>query len=119
MGLRDVYSFMDDEILFHSMSLHLIDGLMRLRFPVPLSRDFTRNRKQALPLSPREAETVSWIALGKSSWETGKVLGISEHTVNDHIESAIRKLRAKNRTEAVTIALLTHQIDLTKGNAVS
>ncbi len=40
------------------------------------------------------------------------IMAISEHTVNDHIASAISRLQASNRTEAVMRALLTYQIDL-------
>jgi DNA-binding CsgD family transcriptional regulator len=56
---------------------------------------------------------LGWIAFGKSSREAAIIMGISEHTVNDYIASAITKLGASNRTEAVMRAVLTGQIDLT------
>lgn len=114
IGLDDVSRYESKKALLYSAALHLMDSVKRIRFPISSAWDFAKNNKPSPPLSPRESEIISWIALGKSSWEVSKIISISEHTVNDHIESAIRKLSAKNRTEAVAIALLTHQVDLTK-----
>jgi DNA-binding CsgD family transcriptional regulator len=63
-------------------------------------------------LSPRERQVFGWIAFGKSSREIAVIMSISEHTVNDYIASAMGKLNASNRVEAVMRALLTNQIDL-------
>jgi DNA-binding CsgD family transcriptional regulator len=63
-------------------------------------------------LSPRERQVFGWIAFGKSSREIAMIMSISEHTVNDYIASAMNKLNASNRVEAVMRALLTNQIDL-------
>ncbi len=63
-------------------------------------------------LSPRERQVLGWIAFGRSSKDIGSIMTISEHTVNDYIASAVSKLEANNRTEAVMRALLTNQIDL-------
>ncbi len=49
---------------------------------------------------------LSWVAAGKSSWEIGRILSISEHTVNSHIERAVSKLGAANRPEAVAKAIM-------------
>ena len=56
-------------------------------------------------LSVREAEALAWAATGKSAWETGEILCITQRTVEDHLASAIRKLGAANRAHAVAIAL--------------
>ena len=56
-------------------------------------------------LSARELEVLKWIGAGKSSWETGMILRISERTVNFHIRNVLRKLDAVNRPQAVAIAL--------------
>ncbi len=67
-------------------------------------------RMGAAPVSPalteRERAVLSWVAAGKSSWEIGRILAISEHTVNSHIERAVTKLGAANRPEAVAKAIL-------------
>ena len=55
-------------------------------------------------LSPREKECLKWTADGKTSTEIGKILSISEHTVNHHLYGGMQKLDATNRIHAVTIA---------------
>jgi LuxR family quorum sensing-dependent transcriptional regulator len=57
-------------------------------------------------LTERERMVLSWVAAGKSSWEIGCILSISEHTVNSHIERAVSKLGAANRAEAVAKAIM-------------
>ena len=96
--------------LLHSIGLLINFAIMRLKFLTQHKR-ISAPMQRAVSLSKREVQTISWIALGKSSWETSKILGISEHTVNDHIERAVRKLKVSNRTEAVAAAIMTGQID--------
>ncbi len=54
-----------------------------------------------LKLSSREAEILAVVAEGKSNSETSQILGISAFTVKSHMQRIMRKLRARNRTEAV------------------
>nr|WP_233285285.1 LuxR family transcriptional regulator [Bradyrhizobium acaciae] len=61
-------------------------------------------RKQ-IALSQREISCMRWVAEGKSSWEIGKILKISENTVNFHIKNAMRKLGATSRIQATAIAI--------------
>ncbi|MGJ4907508.1 response regulator transcription factor [Bradyrhizobium oligotrophicum] len=56
-------------------------------------------------LSDREKACLSWAASGKSSWEVGRILSISESTVVFHIKNAMRKLGAANRTLAAVKAI--------------
>lgn len=42
-------------------------------------------------LKPREIEVLQWAAAGKTAWETGKILGISEEGVNYHVKNVLRK----------------------------
>ncbi|MFT8642871.1 autoinducer binding domain-containing protein [Gluconacetobacter sp.] len=56
-------------------------------------------------LSERERECLCWAARGKSSWETGMILGITENTVNFHIKNALGKLQSNNRIEGVVRAI--------------
>lgn len=55
-------------------------------------------------LSPREKECLKWTADGKTSTEIGRILSISEHTVNHHLYGGMQKLDATNRIHAVAIA---------------
>ncbi|OZI27301.1 MULTISPECIES: helix-turn-helix domain-containing protein [Bordetella] len=59
----------------------------------------------AKPLSDRERDCLYWSALGKTSWETGVILGVTERTVNFHIGNACSKLGVYNRRAAITQAL--------------
>lgn len=55
-------------------------------------------------LSPRETQVLRLVAEGMSNSEIGDRLGIAERTVKNTLSSAMRKLRAPNRTAAVMIA---------------
>ncbi|MCP5371486.1 MAG: LuxR family transcriptional regulator [Hyphomicrobiales bacterium] len=59
----------------------------------------------AIQLSPRERECLLWSARGKSSWDIGMILNISEHTVNFHLKNAMGKLGAGNRILAIVKAI--------------
>ncbi|MBO0685902.1 MAG: response regulator transcription factor [Candidatus Dormibacteraeota bacterium] len=56
------------------------------------------------PLSPREAEVLLSAADGASIAEVAGRLFLSEGTVRNHLSSAIQKLEARNRMEAVRVA---------------
>lgn len=58
-----------------------------------------------VPLSHREIEVLEWIAQGKSNKEIGRILGISDQTVKNHITSILRKLAVNDRTQAVVYAI--------------
>lgn len=57
------------------------------------------------PLSTRELEVVRWTAQGKTSAEIGRILTLSDHTVNAYMTNAIKKLDCVNRTQLVAKAL--------------
>lgn len=56
-------------------------------------------------LTDRELSCLQWAALGKTSWEMGVILGLTERTVNFHIHNACRKLGVHSRQAAITAAL--------------
>lgn len=59
------------------------------------------------PLTERELTCLQWVAIGKTSWETGRILGLAERTINFHIQNACRKLGVHSRQAAVTTAMRT------------
>jgi LuxR family quorum-sensing system transcriptional regulator CciR len=63
-------------------------------------------------LTARELECLRWSARGKTSWDIGVILGISESTAAFHLTNAMKKLGATSRTVAVVKALRLHLIDL-------
>lgn len=52
-------------------------------------------------LTPRESETLSCLARGLTYRETAAKLGISYHTVTDHVKAIYRKLSVNSRSSAV------------------
>jgi DNA-binding CsgD family transcriptional regulator len=54
----------------------------------------------AWELSPREVEVADWMRRGKSNEEIAIILGISSHTVKNHLERIFRKLGVENRHAA-------------------
>jgi DNA-binding NarL/FixJ family response regulator len=57
------------------------------------------------PLSPREIEVLQHLALSSRNKLIAESLGLSEGTVKTHMKSILSKLEARDRTEAVMIAL--------------
>jgi DNA-binding CsgD family transcriptional regulator len=71
-----------------------------------------RRRNDQPSLTTREREVLAWTSLGKSAWEIGEILGIAKRTVDEHAQTAARKLGAANRTQAVAIAVRDGLIDI-------
>ncbi len=57
------------------------------------------------PLTGRELQCLEWVSLGKTSWETASILGLSERTVNFHLRNACRKLNVYGRQAGVVKAM--------------
>jgi DNA-binding NarL/FixJ family response regulator len=66
----------------------------------------------ATPLTPRETETLKYVAEGYSNKQIAHVLGISEQTIKNHITSILDKLDANDRTHAVVLAMRQGWIDI-------
>ena len=56
-------------------------------------------------LTPREGEVLSWVARGKTNADIGSILGISEKTVDKHLQHIFPKLGVETRTAAAAVAL--------------
>lgn len=120
-----------------AVPLHRLDGGLSVTIvttPIPypqaprwrigislLAHAFSTGARQLQPmpappisvrLSRRQTECLQWVRAGKSDWEIGEILGISEHTVSEHIETARRKLGVRTRTQAVIEALSRGMINL-------
>lgn len=63
------------------------------------------------PLTKREKECLLWASRGKTSWEIGGILLISEPTVVFHLTNAKNKLEATNRRQAVAKAISLRLIE--------
>ena len=64
----------------------------------------TTRRVAGVALTPREIEVVAFMREGFTNAEIGRLLGISTHTAKAHVAGVIEKLRATDRTQAVSRA---------------
>jgi DNA-binding CsgD family transcriptional regulator len=71
-------------------------------FAEPLAKRLTRQEKECL----------CWCKEGKTNWEIGEILLISEKTVEFHLGNAMRKLGAANRITAVILGIKRGIIEL-------
>jgi DNA-binding CsgD family transcriptional regulator len=60
---------------------------------------------QPCELTARQREALAFMAQGKTDWEIGKILGISEKTANNHLDAVKRKLGVATRAQAVARAV--------------
>jgi DNA-binding CsgD family transcriptional regulator len=79
-------------------AVHAQDAALRILTPVMTSPG-------APSLTPRELETLRWTMEGKTAWEVGNLLGISERTAALHVNNATHKLDCVNKHQAVLKAL--------------
>lgn len=79
-------------------AVHALDVAMRVLIP-------TRPDADAPSLTARELEALRWTMDGKTAWEVGSILGITERTAVLHLNNAMRKLGCVNKHQAVLRAL--------------
>ena len=85
-------------------AVHAQEAAMRLLVPMA-------QQPERPALTPRELEALRWTMDGKTAWEVGAVLGISERTAVLHINNAMHKLGCVNKHQAVLKALRLGLID--------
>jgi LuxR family quorum sensing-dependent transcriptional regulator len=101
---EDPYLDPEAKSALHLISVFTHGRLRALAKPKPV----TSGRQ----LSGIEAEVLRWAARGKTAWETGRILHISERNVRWHLEEAQRKLMTKNKTATVAMAIVNREIKL-------
>jgi DNA-binding NarL/FixJ family response regulator len=112
-GDEDIHAALDagamGYLLKHASGNQIIPAiraLMEGRDWIPAEVAERLNRREAAEsLSSREREILRLLVLGEANKQIGDALGISEHTVKSHVKSILAKLQARDRTEAVTVAL--------------
>lgn len=70
-----------------------------------------KKAKTSEQLTEREIVTLSYLADGYENREIAETIFVSTHTVKAHVSSILKKLKARNRTHAVYIALKRGLID--------
>ncbi|MFS0828798.1 response regulator transcription factor [Pseudomonas phoenicis] len=58
-------------------------------------------------ITEREHDVIHYLSKGLSNKEIGKKLGISHHTVRDHLSSIFKKLNVSSRVE---LAIFVHSL---------
>jgi DNA-binding CsgD family transcriptional regulator len=79
-------------------AVHAQESALRLFLPEQM-------RPRSPALTPRELEALRWTMEGKTAWEVGAILGISERTAVLHVNNAMHKLGCVNKHQAVLKAL--------------
>jgi DNA-binding CsgD family transcriptional regulator len=67
-----------------------------------------RDRPQQVLLTPRERQVAALVASGRTNRQIGRVLGISEKTVEVHLHHVMSKLDARSRAEVAAWAVTHH-----------
>jgi DNA-binding CsgD family transcriptional regulator len=79
-------------------AVHAQDAAFRIFAPEPAATE-------GPSLTPRELEALRWTAEGKTAWEVGAIMNISERTAVLHLQNAMHKLDCVNKHQAVLKAL--------------
>ena len=87
----------------------LIDGIRdvhagRKRIPAAVAAQLAEHAHEE-PLTARELEVLQRLATGERNRDIAGQLSVTEETVKVHVKHVMEKLGAKDRTEAVAIAL--------------
>jgi DNA-binding CsgD family transcriptional regulator len=80
--------------ILHSLALHVFHRLEQL-----MGRRLHRESR----LTEREREILSWVSEGKTAWEIGCILSLSQRTIEWHVSQVCKKLGATNRLQAIAI----------------
>lgn len=91
-----------DNVLSPEMTSKL---LARLRTPAAPARN-----SELDSLTPRELETLGWLARGASNKEIARALDLAESTIKVHVQNILRKLSLHSRVQAAVYAV-EHGLD--------
>ena len=86
-----------DDYVVKPIDFELLTAIIRHRLSAANARKVDNAE---LKLTDRELEALTWVARGKSSADIAVILGISERTVNFHMDNAMRKAGVSTRVQA-------------------
>lgn len=95
LELADLAGAIKDE------ALHARLEAVRRRFT---KASVPRRALSAVALTPREIDVLAEVARGSSNREVGEALGLLPNTVKSYLKTAMRKLDANNRVQAIMAA---------------
>ncbi|MDB5502574.1 MAG: transcriptional regulator, LuxR family [Tardiphaga sp.] len=100
---RDVDDTSEARAAIELVTMYAVNRLVVIRSRQPARRPI---------LTQREREVMSWVAAGKTAWDTSAILKISEDTVNKTVSMAMHKLNVHTRAQAVAEAIRNGEIAL-------
>lgn len=86
-----------DNVLSPEMTAKLVQ---RLRTPASSSQT-----PEYESLTPRERETLSWLAQGASNKQIAREMDVAESTIKVHVQNILRKLNLHSRVQAAVYAV--------------
>ena len=100
----------------HLMCAFFMDRFIKLSAEsaacAPAGSETSHGPLDLAQVTARETDCLAWASRGKTNWEIGEILSVSENTVRYHLKNVFRKLGAKSRSEAVAQAARGGLIDL-------
>lgn len=107
-GLATFYSFAGGGEIDAGRYAQLVEYLghhLHLALMRTARKNAPATEKCVKELSPREVTILNWIKNGKTNWEVGQILGVTERTVRFHLASIFYKLDVTSRSQAVAAAM--------------
>lgn len=91
--------------------IHLMATYYHQRLRIIQNRRENKDQSSVL-LTRRETEVLRWFAQGKSAWDIGVILGVTEATVRFHLTGVRRKYGVSSTVHATAIAIAKDHIQL-------
>ena len=66
---------------------------------------FDTEGQRPVHLTQRERDVLTLVAQGKTNWEVGQILGVSEYSIRDYLRTLATKMQTTNRTHTVVRAM--------------
>ncbi len=90
----------------HAYMLEMLVPHLHVAFVRTLQHSVQDTSVRDLPfaeklITEREVEVLHWVRDGKSNYEIAMILGISPLTVKNHLQKVFKKLKVKNRAQAI------------------
>ena len=86
-----------DDYVTKPIDFELLGAIIRHRLASAADKAPDRTEYR---LTDREMEAITWAARGKSSADIAAIIGISERTVNFHMENVMKKMGVASRIQA-------------------
>ncbi len=79
------------------------ENIQKFLSSTPIQRFFFNIEGQDIGLSPQEFKTLAWLSRGKSAKEVGKLLNISQRTVESYLENIKSKAEVNSRSRLIDL----------------